>query len=58
MFNEHLSNIAETLHGTLKESIVCPAQLLQFNDFSIWLTPTTISEIENTIRHLDNETWY
>ena len=27
-FNEHFSNIAETLHGTIKESNVRPAQLL------------------------------
>ena len=53
---EQFSNIAETLHRTIKETNVSSEQLLEFNEFSIWLRPTTISELENIIQDLDNQT--
>ena len=37
-------------------SVLHPAKLLAYNDFSIWLRHTTISEIENIIQDLDNKT--
>ena len=37
-------------------SVLHPAQLLAYNDFSIWLRHTTISGIENIIQDLDNKT--
>ena len=44
------------VHDTIEEAIISPAQLLEFNEFSIWLRATSIWRFAYIIEGLDNQT--